>query len=394
MSKALAAIVLVLACALTWRPGLAATVEIQRIDGRTISTADVDRRAESLMQAGRVPGLAIGIINDGRLVYVRAYGLRDVAACAPLETDTIMYAASLTKAAAAYMVMQLVDEHYLDLDRPVYEYLSKPLPSYSKYADLKSDARYELLTARMLLAHTSGLPNWRFISADGKLDIKFSPGTRYSYSGEGINLLQFVLEKGLGLNVDRLMRERIFIPFDMRRSSLAWQPQFASNTALGYDEKGVPLGHHHRTDARAAGSMDTTITDYTSFIAATLRHDGLSAASWQEMLQPQIAIDSVHQFPTPSSQTTSANRAIELSYGLGWGLFTSPYGRAYFKEGHDDGTENYTVAFPDAGTALVILTNSSNGESIFKYLLADLIGDTYTPWFWESYYPYDYTGVR
>jgi CubicO group peptidase (beta-lactamase class C family) len=373
---------------------LAATTEIRRIDGSTISTAQVDKRVTSLMQAAEVPGLAIGIINGGRIVYVRAYGMRDVAAAAPLQSDTIMYAASLTKAAFAYMVMELVAEGRIELDRPVYEYLSKPLPSYPKYADLANDPRYKLITARMLLAHTSGLPNWRFINPDGKLDIKFAPGTRYSYSGEGINLLQFVLEEGLGLNVATLMRERIFTPFDMQHSSLTWQPQFASNVALGYDEKGAPLGHKHRSDARAAGSMDTTIADYTSFIAATLRGDGLTTAARAEMLRPQIAIDSVHQFPTPSSQTTDANRGIALSYGLGWGLFRSPDGPAYFKEGHDDGTENYAVAFPQTGTALVIMTNSSNGESTFKYLLADIIGDTYTPWFWQSYFPYDYTGPR
>lgn len=371
-----------------------AATGVQRLDGSRISTAWIDHRMESLMQAGHVTGVAIGIVNDGRVVYVRAYGMRNVAAEEPLKTDTIMYAASFTKAAFAYMVMELVDEGRLDLDKPVYEYLKKPLPDYSKYADLKDDPRYRLITARMLLAHTSGLPNWRFINPDGKLDIKFSPGTRYSYSGEGINLLQFVLEQGLGFDVDRLMRERIFVPFDMTRSSMTWQPRFAANVALGYDEEGASLGHRHRTDARAAGSMDTTITDYTSFVTGTLAGKGMSAARWREMLSPQILIDSVHQFPTPSSQTTGANRTIALSYGLGWGLFTSPYGPAYFKEGHDDGTENYAVAFPRSKTALVVMTNSSNGESIFKYLLADLIGDTYTPWFWESYFPYDYTGPR
>lgn len=80
---------------------------------------------------------------------------------------------------------------------------------------------------------------------------------------------------------------------------------------------------------------------------------------------------------------------IELSYGLGWGLFDTPHGRAFFKEGHDDGWENYMVAFPEAGIGIAILTNSSNGESIFKALLAELIGDVWTPWQWNNYVPYD-----
>lgn len=72
----------------------------------------------------------------------------------------------------------------------------------------------------------------------------------------------------------------------------------------------------------------------------------------------------------------------------------TPYGRAYFKEGHDDGTENYAVSFDGAKKAIVIMTNSSNGESMFfKYLLANAIGDTFTPWYWDSYFPYDEPAV-
>jgi CubicO group peptidase (beta-lactamase class C family) len=368
---------------------LAATTMIHRLDGTTISSDRLERRITQLMTAAHVPGLAIGIVDNGHVVYVHAFGYRDVAARAPLQTDTTMYAASFTKAAFGYMVMQLVQEGRIDLDKPVYEYLPKPLPSYAKYADLANDPRYKLITARMLLSHTSGLPNWRFINSNGKLDIKFTPGSRYSYSGEGINLLQFVLEEGLGMNVAELMQQRVFDRFGMTKSSLTWKPSFEDNVALGYDEKGQPLGHKHRSDPRAAGSMDTTISDYTAFVAGVLRGEGLSRETRTLMLTPQIRIYSVHQFPTPTDETTDANDAIDLSYGLGWGLFTTPYGPAYFKEGHDDGTENYTVSFDRAKTAIVIMTNSSNGESIFKYLLADAIGDTFTPWFWQSYFPYD-----
>jgi CubicO group peptidase (beta-lactamase class C family) len=133
------------------------------------------------------------------------------------------YGASLTKAAFAYMVMQLVDEGRLELDAPIARYLPKPLPQYPKYADLASDARWERLTPRMLLSHTSGFPNFRFLNPDGKLDFKFDPGTRYAYSGEGINLLQFVLEAGLGLKVGQEMQRRVFDRFDMKRTSMVWR---------------------------------------------------------------------------------------------------------------------------------------------------------------------------
>ena len=107
------------------------------------------------------------------------------------------------------------------------------------------------------------------------------------------------------------------------------------------------------------------------------------------MLTPQIQIYSKQQFPTPSVETTDENRAIQLTYGLGWGLLNTPYGKAYFKEGHDDGWENHAVVFPSKKIAVVLMANSSNGDSIFKELLEVLIKDKFTPWKWEGYIPYD-----
>jgi tetratricopeptide (TPR) repeat protein len=106
------------------------------------------------------------------------------------------------------------------------------------------------------------------------------------------------------------------------------------------------------------------------------------------MLSPSIRIKSKHQFPTLSNETTDKYDSIDLSYGLGWGLFTSQYGKAFFKEGHGPGWQNYNVNFIDQKTSIIIMTNSDNGEKIFKDLLDKVIGDTYTPWEWERYIPY------
>ena len=124
-------------------------------------------------------------------------------------------------------------------------------------------------------------------------------------------------------------------------------------------------------------------------LRAVLRGEGLKAASWKEMFRPQIRLRSKTQFPTFSKETTDANDDIELSYGLGWGLLKTPYGWGAFKEGHGDGFEHYTIIFPERGMGVMVLSNSANGESIFKYLLEATIADTYTPWEWEGYTPYD-----
>jgi hypothetical protein len=124
-----------------------------------------------------------------------------------------------------------------------------------------------------------------------------------------------------------------------------------------------------------------------------MRGDGLTPAARAEMLRPQVRIRSAHQFPTTRSETTDRDDGVALSYGLGWGLLRTPYGPAYFKEGHDDGWNNYMITFDGPKTALIVMTNSSNGESIFRELLATLIADTFTPWEWERYVPYDAAGA-
>lgn len=362
---------------------------VKRLDGSSITPAEIDTTVTRLIRAAEVTGVGIAIFNDGKIAYLKAYGARDKEKNLLLTADSVMTAASWSKVAFAYMVMQLVDEKILDLDKPVYQYLPKPLPEYPKYADLAGDDRYRRITARMLLSHTSGFPNWRYINEDRKLNINFEPGTRYAYSGEGIDLLQLVVETITRKPLEELMQSRIFKPFGMSRTSMVWQSGFESDYANGYDEYGRSLGPERRKTADAAGSMQTTPRDFARFIQAVMHGEGLSRRTRELMLSVQVQIFSKHQFPTLGSETTDENKTIRLSYGLGWGLYWTPYGKAFFKEGQDEGWRNYTVCFDQPKTGLLIMTNSSNGQGIFKELLETLLKNTYTPIEWEGYTPYD-----
>lgn len=362
--------------------------KLRRLDGTSVSDKEVDATVRRLIKAANVTGIALAVLNDDKLVYAKGFGYRNVQKKLPLNENTVMYGASFTKSLFACLVMQLVDEGKLDLDKPVYQYLPKPLPEYENYKDLAGDDRYKKITARMLLDHTSGFPNWRWFTDDRKLRIYFEPGARFAYSGEGISLLQLVVETLTRKSAGESMQDRIFRPAGMTRTAMVWDSRFDDNFALGYDENGKDLGAQRRTRPQAAGSMVTTVADMGRFLVALRTGMLLRKSAIDRMLSPQIAIHSLHEFPSLDTTTTHANDAIKLSYGLGWGLFFTPVGKAYFKEGHDDGWNNHMVCFDDAKICMVMMSNSSNGDGIFRELLQTVIGDTYTPWEWEGYVPY------
>ncbi len=359
--------------------------DVVRLDGRRLAAGAVTDTIERLMARARVTGLGVAIIDHGQVVYQRAFGMRDAARALPFTDTTATYAASLTKAMFANAVALLAAAARVDLDRPISTYLPRPLPSYEKYADLAAHPWHEKFTLRILLNHTTGMPNYRFLNPDGKLTITFEPGTRYAYSGEGINLAQFVLEQGLRIDVDSLMRTRVLAPAGMTRTSMTTRSDFEGDHAVGHDSAGTSLPLRVRTSVRAAGSATTTLADMARYLARTMRTDGVPAAARAELWRPQVRIRSLTQFPSLRPDVTDRDDAIQLSYGLGWGLFTSPHGRARFKEGHDDGWANYMVSFDEAGIAVVLLSNSDNAERIFLRLLEALIADRWTPVAWEQW---------
>lgn len=359
------------------------------LDGRTLQPAAIDKIVREAMDSTHLPGMAVALLEDNKVRYLHTYGHRNLATQAPLEPQTVFYGASFSKAVFAWLVMQLVQAKQLDLDRPLHQYLPQPLPAYENYRDLAGDDRWKRLTARMVLTHTTGLPNWRWVAPDKKLRFKFDPGAQYWYSGEGFQLLQFVVETITSQSLTDLSEARIFRPLGMRHTSYVWQPAFEQNFALGYDEQGQPLPKRRRTKAGAAGSLETTPQDYAAFLSAVMQGWGLSAASKRELTRAQVRIPYKAQFgPMATVAAPDSNRRIQLAYGLGWGVFHSPQGPAFFKEGHDDGWQMHSVIFDKQGKGLLLMSNSSNADRTFKLLLEKLLGDTTTPWQWENYLPY------
>jgi CubicO group peptidase (beta-lactamase class C family) len=397
---------------------LAAGPTIRQLDGRKLPIGDADALARRVLAANHVTGAAIAVINDGQLAWIAAYGDRDAQLHLAMQPDTTTWAASITKSVFATYVMQLSQQGVVPLDTPIAQLLPQPLDHYADYkdsaAELVRDPRYAAITPRMLLAHTSGLANFAAYEPDRKMHLHYAPGTRFSYSGEGINLLQLVVEQRMNQPLETLMQTAIFKPLRMRQTSLVWNPEFQSNVADRYDADGKFISHTRRDHTRAAGSMTTSAQDLVNFTTALLARekerkstkfargvDGmprnvagstqafpplLKPETFKAMFTPVVQIDAMHQFPIFEEKKGTEGPAIGLGYGLGWGLLTkTKFGEAFFKEGHGDGAQNYMICFTRHCDCMIILTNSDNGELAFQPLLEGILGDTVTPWEWEGY---------
>jgi len=358
--------------------------------------AAIAKAAQHALARTHAHGLAVAVIDHGQVGYVGAFGTRN-AAGDPLTVDTVMYGASITKTLFAHTVMQLVDQGKLALDVPLKDDLDKPLPDYGpdpvfpdkygRYADLIGDPRWQAITPRMCLTHSTGFANFAFMESDRKLRIHFDPGTRYSYSGEGIILLQFVIEhgrraQGLGVDVGELAQAD-FDRWGMTRTRLTWRHGDDANVADGWNDRGEPRPHDKRSKIRMAGSMNTTISDLAKFAAALVRGDGLTAASRAEMTRPQLPITTAHQFPNFGPAAPARERRKDLAAGLGVIVFDGPQGHGFFKGGHDGQTANTLVCLERDQRCLLLMSNDVRAEAAFADLVREVLGDTGVPYEWE-----------
>lgn len=394
MKTSLVAAALVSACVLGHAAAERPTsAPIRRLDGSTITTAAAESFARETLAAARVTGAQIAVLDRGRLVWSAAFGLRRREPPLPMDRETTTWAASITKGVFATYVMQLVERGEFSLDTPVATQLPRSLETYEAYretaTELVRDPAWPGVTPRMLLAHTSGLANFPFVEPDKKMHLHFKPGTQYRYSGDGINLVQFVIEQQKGRPLDQLMQEALFTPLGMTRTGIIYRAEFAENVADRYDQNEAFRSQTKRFPARGAGSMTTSAEDLARFSSALLSGKILKPATWRAMLTPFIQIRSLHQFAVEADEPEGAEAgAVGLAYGIGWGLLTrTRFGPAFFKEGHGDGAQNYMICFERRQACMILLTNSDNGELAFRPLLETILGNTATPWEWEGYTP-------
>lgn len=329
------------------------------------------------MKDADVPGLSMAIVRGGRVFWHRAFGVKDASAGAPVDDDTVFEAASLSKPVFAYAVLKLVDAGQLDLDAPLTKYLP---------GDYVDDPRLRLITARHVLSHASGFPNWR--PQGQPLKIHFAPGERFSYSGEGFVYLQKAVERSSGQTLDALMKRLVFDPLRMTSSSYDWEDRFEGRKATGHDAAGTPQRLRRPAEAVSAATLHTTALDYGRFLAALLDGSGLDKKTWTEMLRAQVRVDEGCQNCVTKTPTGRLSR--EIGWGLGVGLQETEQGASLWHWGDNgSGFHCHMVGYPRARLGVVVFTNGLGGHGIIPDVVAAAVGGRHPAFAWLDYERWD-----
>jgi len=284
--------------------------------------AHLQQRIPQLMQEGEVPALVIALIREGKLVWHHSFGVKNTETKEPVTDSTIFEAASLSKPVFTYAVLKLVDRGQFDLDKPLNQYLPG-------HYDVGDDPRLNQIIARRVLSHTTGFPNWRPQNSP-TLKIFFTPGEKFSYSGEGFVYLAKVVEHITGEPFDAFMKKTVFDPLGMNGSSYIWQDKYERLKADRHNFIGKPTGLNKVTEANAAASLNTTASDYGKFVAAILKGTGLKKETGKLMLTPQIYVD---EACTNCTTRPLEKLSSQVAWGLGWGLQNTDEGISFWHWG-------------------------------------------------------------
>jgi CubicO group peptidase (beta-lactamase class C family) len=334
--------------------------KIKTLSGKEITDAEMDEYLKAQMDSLGLPGISIAIIDDAEIVYHRVLGVTNVDTKETVTDETLFDAGSLSKTPFAFLVMKMVEKGILNLDQPLYTYLP--------YPDIAYDERYKLITARMVLCHTSGFPNWRFFNADGKLDIKFTPGTQFQYSGEGYEYLANVVAhlNNISKNgLQDLFKKEVAVPLGMQHAYYTWNDYLEKHRADGHVD-GKVYSTEWGTSAKnpnffAAFSLQSEAISYANFLIAMIREEGLKKTTFDEMLKVQVV------FPT-NLLNKNAPKTDSSTWCLGIEKKHSEFGDEYM---HDGDNYNFTSAFmfnQQQKLGYVFFTNCNKGIEFEKRL--------------------------
>jgi len=354
-------------------------VPLRNVDQTTIRR--LKKTVPDVMKKADVPGVSLALIKDGKTYWVHSFGVKNTETQQPVTNDTVFEAASLSKPVLAYAVLKLVDERKIDLDTPLTRYLPGTY-------DVSGDDRINQITARIVLSHRTGFPNWR---GDGPLKIYFKPGEHFSYSGEGFVYLGKVVEHITGMPLNDFIKKTVFDPLGMTSSSYIWRPDYDERAATGHNGDEKIQKKYKPKQVNAAASLHTTASDYARLIEAILNGTGLKPATRKAMLTAQVAVD-----PECTNCTNTEPKTLsrEVFWGLGVGLQKTAQGQSFWHWGDNGAFKCYMVAYIKQKTGLVMFTNSENGLAIREDVVETALGGAQPAFEWAKYDSYNSPAFR
>ncbi|MEP6620149.1 MAG: serine hydrolase domain-containing protein [bacterium] len=319
--------------------------------GQSALRARLDSAIPPIMRTGDVPGLEAAVILNGKLVWTGAFGVRSAASTERVDPHTVFRAASLTKPLFAYLVLRLADRGIIDLDAPIVERLQYVAPT--------TDPRTRLITPRMILSHTSGMPN-----CCGPWALFADPGTTWEYSPIGFDWLGPMVERVTGMSLNDVAKREVFEPLGMTRSSLVWNDTLESNAAASHTMWGRAQQPTRPPDAElhtayASGSLQTTADDYANFLIAAMEGRGLSARSAPLLFTPQVELATARSQRAKPTALTS-----RLAWALGFGVARTDSSTEFWQWGDAGNAKAFVIGDARRHSAIVYFANAQTGLTI------------------------------
>lgn len=299
---------------------------------------------EDWLKEYNVPAVGVGLIKDGKLSEYKVFG--EIRKDTPAKDNTVFSIASVTKTITTAVILKLIEDGDLGLDEPLYKYWIDP--------DIADKEWHKQLTARNILSHQSGLPNWRSALESKKLEFQFEPGTGYNYSGEGFEYLRKAIENKLNRSFEEISDSILFHPLQMSKTRFRWKELIDSSVfAFRHNAEGEEYKFQGGFKVSAAGGILTTIEDFSRFCIYTINKAGLSDSLYDEMI------------------STQANIKEDIDQGLGWQIVRNLPNNEYalMHEGGEWGISTIAIVLPKSKSGIIVFTNSDIGDEVYTKII-------------------------
>lgn len=278
----------------------------------------------------------------------------------------IFQAASLSKVVFSYIVMKMVERGEIDLDTPLYNYTN-----IDRFEDKEQAQK---ITARIVLNHRTGLPNWATgPSSDAwptsTITFKFATDSCFGYSGEGMAFLQRAVETIKGKNIDAIAKEEVFEPLGMKYTSYSWLPIYDSLAVDGYNKSCENRGKGRHPRANVGYTLRTCAADYSAFIQALLNGTGLKPETAQLMFEANSGTALRY-----SDNNRECDKQIAWAMGIGTEN-NAKHGKILWHWGDNGSFKALFLIIPSEQKTLVYFTNSAYGHDIIDSITALFLED-------------------